>query len=524
MADKGGSLGENLGLLIAPNTMGAIQDYRAKQLDIDAKKRQMGALADLIPGTADAEGIIRNPFQQITSQPLLRPASLDAAAAPAFPSGAPAQPGAGGSPMSPPVQAQPAFNAGALNILPQPPMMSAASTPMAPGRQTQLAAQAFPAAAAATLQARLLPAPIGKLEANQSFFGAPDPANGGRAPLLAQAPPAPSEDQRLLQWAVSAMQTLPDGPAKDAFKNLITQKTGGFEAARVDEEQRHNRATEATGEWTETKDAMGNPMIINKVTGEAKRPNGVAVDTSETVGPMAKLIANYDIPPLSNVALLKPFGQAVMAQVEKINPDYRGDEFASRKSAKVSFASGKNGTLVRQANTATSHIMTLDALGDALDNGDISLANSLKNEISKQFGGAAISGYDTAAKMVGDEVNKFIGGGPGSSADRTDYAVSLSSSKGPAARKAAINAIKGLMTGQLHSLQRQYETETKAKDFGDKLEPEVANLLSDPQFALGRNPTVPVAPPAGPQEGATATNKTTGQKLVLKGGQWVPLQ
>lgn len=271
-------------------------------------------------------------------------------------------------------------------------------------------------------------------------------------------------------------------PYEDALKAENIAVTNAEESAR------HNKATEANAEWIDTKDAMGNPILINKKTFEAKRPDGSQADATETVGPIAKMIANYDMAPLSSVAMLKPYGIAVMNEVAKQNPEYDAKFYNSAKSAKQSFASGKNGQGVRMANSGTSHLLTLEALGNALDNGDIKAANEIKNMISNQFGGVEISGYEAAAKVVGDEINKFISGGPGAQDDRAAYAKTLSAAKGTAARTAAINALKGLMVGQLHSYKRQYETETRSKDFGDKLEPEVADLLANPQYAPGTNP------------------------------------
>lgn len=302
-----------------------------------------------------------------------------------------------------------------------------------------------------------------------------------------------------------------DDPRAKPYVDLLKKETANVEQQNADETARHNKATEATSQWIETKDAMQNPILINKLTQEVKRPDGSQVDSSEAVDPMAKMIANYDLPPLSSVAMLKPFGQSVMAKVATLNPDYSGDQFQVRKGAKASFASGKNGTLVRQANTATSHIMTLEALSDALGGGDVQAVNKIQNTLSSQLGGVPITSYETAAKMVGDEVNKFIGGGPGASADREDYSKSLSAAKSPDQREATLNTIKGLMAGQLHSLRRQYETETKAKDFGDKLEPEVQNLLANPQFALGKNPTLkPSDKPSVPLQAAVDEARRRG--------------
>jgi hypothetical protein len=308
--------------------------------------------------------------------------------------------------------------------------------------------------------------------------------------------PAVPDKMRLIDGLNAAIEARggANNPAAKPYVDALAEANIGVTNAK--ETSRHNLATEGAAQWIETKDAMNNPILINKVTQEVRRPDGSQVNTSESIDPVAKLIANYDLPPLTSVALLKPYGQAVMAKVAALNPDYAGDQFQVRKGAKASFASGKNGTLVRQANTATSHIMTLEALGNALDGGDVQAVNKIQNMLSNQLGGVPIASYEAAAKMVGDEVNKFISGGPGASADREDYSKSLSAAKSPAQREAVLNTIKGLMTGQLHSLRRQYETETKAKDFGDKLEPEVQDLLANPQFALGKNPTI--APAANP--------------------------
>lgn len=185
------------------------------------------------------------------------------------------------------------------------------------------------------------------------------------------------------------------------------------------------------------------------------------------------------------------------------------------------FAKGKNGQLVRTANTSVSHLLTLEKLGEALDNGDVNAVNTIKNTLSGEFGGADISGYEAAAKVVGDEVNKFISGGPGAADDRAAYAKTLSSAKGPEARMAAINSLKGLLVGQLHSLQRQYANGTGLDDFGTKLEPDVAALLGNPQFAVGGNPTkTPTNPVAAVPPLPKPVNAPADAKPSPKDGKW----
>lgn len=342
-----------------------------------------------------------------------------------------------------------------------------------------------------------------------------DPTKAADAYTKTAFPAVPDKLQLLKGLQAKIDQFGPGTPEAKPYEDALASEniavTNAAESARSHkvteaETAAHNRATEANADWVETKDSMNNPLLINKKTFEAKRPDGSQADASEAVGPVAKMIANYDLAPLSSVAMLKPYGQQVMAEVAKQNPDYDAKFFNSAKSAKQSFASGKNGQGVRMANSGTSHLLTLEALGDALDNGDVKAVNELKNMISTQFGGVEISGYEAAAKVVGDEINKFISGGPGAQDDRAAYAKTLSAAKGTAARKAAIDALKGLMVGQLHSYKRQYETETRSKDFGDKLEPQVLALLENQQYAPGRNPMKPV--------GTTGVISPDIQKLI----------
>ncbi len=193
----------------------------------------------------------------------------------------------------------------------------------------------------------------------------------------------------------------------------------------------------------------------------------------------------------------------------------------------VAFDKGKEGTDVRRANTAFDHLGQVRALGDALDNGDLKTANEITNIFRNEFNDPNLSGYEAVAKVAGDEVNKFVSGGPGAADDRLAYAKSLSSSKDKASRDAAINGLQGLLAGQLSQYERQYRVGTKRNDFAERLSPEAAKMLQahSPQAAGGTAtpspvPGIPKVPTI--QEGATVTNKATGQKLMLKNGQWVP--
>lgn len=172
-----------MGLLdwIAPETANAVEALKMKRLLDGGLLGQMDAQSRLL-GTPDTQG------NSIMAQPMapILPQSLQQFQ--------PFQDGAS-SPMPPPYQ-------GPVQGSAPPPMQGPTQSAGMDGPQLLGYAQqrrglldgAFPQAAAAQLQARAFPAPIGKLNAGESFFGAPDQT--GKAPMYAQAPPLPTDFQR----------------------------------------------------------------------------------------------------------------------------------------------------------------------------------------------------------------------------------------------------------------------------------------------------------------------------------------
>lgn len=235
---------------------------------------------------------------------------------------------------------------------------------------------------------------------------------------------------------------------------------------------------------------------------------------------------------------LAKFQSEVNKQLQANGASQRDIEMAnntlkSAGSTLTAFDKGKQGDLTRSMNVAVSHLMTLDSLGQALDNGDMKLANQLKNTLSDAFGGVPIAGYEAAAPLVGDEVAKSVLGGGSAVADREKFAAPLSSARGTQARNAATNTFKGLLVGQLHGLERQYRVGTGLNDFGSRLDPEVAALLSNPQFAPGANPTQAGNPavtpvqtispaPAPSARKANTVYQTPKGPMTWTGTGWVP--
>lgn len=338
------------------------------------------------------------------------------------------------------------------------------------------------------------------------LIGGPE---AGKAYAESQFPKVP--DNVLL---MNTYNNMPDSdPRKALLKNEI-DKAGGIEtdvnkiAETKASTAAHNAATANAG-LVETKDAFNNPIIINKQTGEVRNAKGAIQPVGpEQVHSMAEKIGNYEIAPPTGMALRSPFWLSVMDDVSKNHPDYNAQNYVASQKAYSNFSAGKNGDKTRSGNVAMSHLMLLKSYGAALDNGDMKLANSIKNKLSDEFGGVQISGYDSIAPIVADEVTNFILPGGSALADRAESKASLTSAKGTNARNQAIDAKLAAMVGQLHGLRQQYERGTMRKDFKTWLSPEVSDLIDNKRFDLS-NPNIAqpggVAPGTQPPSGGVET-------------------
>ena len=372
---------------------------------------------------------------------------------------------------------------------------------MSSDEQTQLLAQADPAAALGLLKTRAMMAPLAqaanlspsqqmaliaggpegwKAFAGQQFpnrkdlvVGTPDTGmatlNANGNPTLTMAPQSKTVADTQQIQAMIAQNGGPQDPRAAPYVALLN--------------------AQAAPNFSIEKDAMGNLVRVPKVgpTGPVAGPDEVSSMQDNLAG-IAKQIANYDKAPLSSRNAVSPVGLAISNMVKQINPDYHEGDYANNNKAKADFNTGSQGDTVRSLNVATSHLSLLDQLRTALNNGDTQGLNAAKNALSQQFGGVPITNYETAANLVKDEVANSIISGGGTGGDREEYAKPLAALTSPQQGQGASNTLRSLMVGQLRGYQKQYESSTHARDFADKLEPSVAGMLSNPKFATPSGP------------------------------------
>jgi hypothetical protein len=245
----------------------------------------------------------------------------------------------------------------------------------------------------------------------------------------------------------------------------------------------------------------------------------------------AKAIANYDQPPISPYKAVTPIGMAIMNKAREINPQYDTKNYGEANSAKTKFGSGPQGDAVRSFGTAYRHIDLAERMIDAMNNGDSKLVNTLRNEWKTVFGtSAAPNNFEAAKSIVSDEIMKAVLGARGALGDRTDAQKHLDAATSPKLLHSVIeDTYKPLMIGQLQGYKHQYEGATHgAKDFNEKLSPEVSQDLDKAEAAAAARAQAAQANPAAPAGGGAAAPSVGTRKQfkqgwgVWDGSKWVP--
>lgn len=179
---------------------------------------------------------------------------------------------------------------------------------------------------------------------------------------------------------------------------------------------------------------------------------------------MAQGIASGKLAPLSGFALARPRGQAIMARVMEIKPEYDAGDYQAKNQALRGFSTGKEGTALRSFNVAIDHLETLGQMADALNNGDTRVLNTVANAWAKQTGAAAPTNFQAVKEIVAKEVVKAIVAGGGGVAEREEISNLMDKANSPAQLKGVIDHFSELMSAQKAGLLDQYQRTTGRTD------------------------------------------------------------
>ena len=198
--------------------------------------------------------------------------------------------------------------------------------------------------------------------------------------------------------------------------------------------------------------------------------------TNSPVEAQAQAIANGMQAPLTGRAATSGIGAAIMGRVYAINPQFDARGYTPQVAALKSFTSGADSKTVQALSNAGQHLVQLNGLVDALNNGDVQTFNRIGNAFSAEFGGTAPTNFAAVRQMVGGEIAKVIAGGVSGEGDRQTAAKWLSDANSPSQLKDAIIKVEGLLGSQANTLRNKYQVGTGRNDFDNLLVPEVRNI------------------------------------------------
>jgi hypothetical protein len=304
--------------------------------------------------------------------------------------------------------------------------------------------------------------------------------------------------------------------------------------------------------------------ILNESDGSIKPiapPNGGAAGSGGGLGDMSKTGAEYlatvppaqrgvlqgmvdgTIQPPSSFAASKPYWQNMLAAAKQVDPNFDANTWASRHKMSTDIASSGNssvGGILANGKSSFSHLADLSKsmadLGNASHNYP---GGGAAAAVENYLGNKTFAGSDTRAKIkaindnlghYGQESTKFYSGTGGGAEERMNALKEMNPETTSSAEMASyVEKEKSLMLERLREKERNIRDvmgeaylakhPVMTPEFQAKINEIDANVAK----LRGQKPASSSAAP-GVSEGATATNPQTGQRVVFKGGSWVPLQ
>jgi hypothetical protein len=231
----------------------------------------------------------------------------------------------------------------------------------------------------------------------------------------------------------------------------------------------------------------------------------------------------------------KGFTQTVKMIAQKYGAD-QGQSvddatYSARRTMRNQLSSSAPASLGGQiniGNTAAGHLADLTDRALALDNVDIGFAgpshfiNDVRGWSSAQS--AKMEALKGAAQHYGQEITKFYAGSPGGVAERDRFIESVNGAKTPQELAAILSTEGELMRARLDALGGQIKGvlgEEGLKQY-PVLRPDGQAALAKVEENVSKLKGGQSAAAASPQiqEGATATNPHTGQKITFRNGKW----
>lgn len=240
------------------------------------------------------------------------------------------------------------------------------------------------------------------------------------------------------------------------------------------------------------------------------------------IAPMVKAMIEGRQPLPSGAAMRNPATLALIDAAHSVDPTFDATVWKARNEAGPDWSKGKSSEMVRSANQTLGHVDALMNSMDALKNRAMPAWNALANTASEQFGTGEQTSFRLNAHAVAEEMSKVFKGANLSDSEIKSWEHNLSENMSPTQQKAAVGKLSELLHGSLEALEKK-RTDALGPAAAAKAPPiigaEGQRVLDRVKKWVDGEGAAHVAT-SGIQEGATATNPQTGQKITFRNGKW----
>lgn len=198
----------------------------------------------------------------------------------------------------------------------------------------------------------------------------------------------------------------------------------------------------------------------------------------------------------------------LFAEVKALKPDFRTGDAQLEQDVLKKYTSGNVSDQLLAISTAREHMKTFTTLADALDNGNVQLANRIGNEFGLQFGSDKKSNFDIAAQAFGGEVGKAFDGAGVVAGERAAAQKNFNDAMSRGQFKGAIQTVDALLAGKQKAAKDAFAQGRQAQpNFGQQ---------ANTGFQLPPN-----APSAkGLSDGHKLKDSSGNVVAISKGGEW----
>lgn len=214
---------------------------------------------------------------------------------------------------------------------------------------------------------------------------------------------------------------------------------------------------------------------------QGNAPAGAGTTLNSDLESQAQAIARGEAPMPTGLGANNYRNRAIANRVYEINPGFDAGSYKVTQEGRKNWTqpNGKGAQQIQQFDRAASHAVAMDEVIDNLNNTNLPIWNKVANDYLKNTGQAAPVDFETAKKIVADEVMKTVlGSNAGTGAEREALQHDFSSANSPAQLKAVLNRARDLMGAQGTAMERSYKNSTKLDDFEGRLGPAGQQLLN----------------------------------------------